>query len=225
MLARMAAYQQQPSAVEGALERIRATTQSYFWALEAGRIAVASSIDELATPLFERAHELAANSEIALDRYSPDMPPPRSSRVLQLLPPTAAHAAATFAQHTRKRRNGLASATSVFDWRLFDRPSHLALASFEHYDLVSVGSLVVALPAGHGFRTEKLVVSEGVVVRDSIAEIITILGNKLGRPLPQPLLVTRLGLRPRNYYLALIMASYIVRPLLSIYRTVRALAN
>jgi hypothetical protein len=32
-------------------------------------------------------------------------------------------------------------------------------------------------------------------------------------------------LRPRNYYLALIMASYIVRPLLSIYRTVRALAN
>jgi hypothetical protein len=63
------------------------------------------------------------------------------------------------------------------------------------------------------------------VVGDSIAEITAILGTKLGRALPHPLLVTRYGLRPRSYRLALIEASYVIRPLLSIYRKVRAAAT
>lgn len=68
-----------------AIERVCARTQSYFWALEAGRIAADDRAYDLAHAAFELAEKLAVLSDVRLDRYTPGMPRARPKS-----PPAAA---------------------------------------------------------------------------------------------------------------------------------------
>jgi hypothetical protein len=93
LMARLAARKGHLAAATDALGRVGAQTESYFWALEAGRIAVDLGARDLAIECFRRARTLAMCSAIALDRYTLHMPKPRSPGVPQLLPDEAIVAA------------------------------------------------------------------------------------------------------------------------------------
>lgn len=215
MVARITGHRGHIDVASEALRKILDLTGSYFWALEGGRIAAGHGIYGLAASLFDRAHVLAIEADVALDRYTPNMPPPRSrSKLLQLQPSVAARAATAFARSARLRQLAFSSPTTTFDWRLFHNPARVALASYEHYDLVSVDCLIVALPAGKAYRPERLIDDEDFLVSsESVADMEAMLGRKLGRKLPHPLLITAIPCHPRNYLLASLIANYVVRPL------------
>lgn len=218
MLARIAKSQQQQCLVGVALERILSHSQSYFWALEAGRLAAENRLWEIATKCFERAHVLAESSDISLDRYSGKMPPPRDSRqILQLLPATARRAARTFVWFARREGKGASFESPSFDHRVFERPDTTAVASFEYYDFVSVAGLIVAVPAGYSYDPEKLLTKvPGVVVSQSIDEVVEMLGTKVGRRLRYPALIPLLPLHIRNYWLNQIIGNIAVGPIRAI---------
>ncbi len=189
-----------------AIERVCARTQSYFWALEAGRIAADDRAYDLARSAFESAEKLATRSDVGLDRYTPGMPPARAgNQHLQLLPVTAQRAAKAFACRASVERARSARTTPTFDHRIFWPLSRFALASFKNYDLVGVGGLVVGLPAGRRFHPESLLDDgRGIVVGDAVDAVTVALGSNLGRPLPQRLRI-RGVFRPRSAVIARIV--------------------
>ncbi len=96
LVARLLLRQKWHDLAAGVLQRLYKQSQSYFWLIEAGRIAVLAGLNEFAKRSFTRAAELAKASDIRLDRFVVDMPPPRSPQILQLLPQPAARAARLF---------------------------------------------------------------------------------------------------------------------------------
>jgi hypothetical protein len=73
--------------------------------MEAGRIAALAGLYEFAELSFTRAATLAKRSDIVLDHFISDMPPPRSPQILQLLPQPAARTARLFARRAKRREN------------------------------------------------------------------------------------------------------------------------
>jgi hypothetical protein len=97
LVARLAARQHKVEAAAAALSRILDMTESYFWALEAGRIAAENGMRALAVSCFERSMGLASRSRVKIDRYTGRLHSPRSrERALQLLPRQARQAARAF---------------------------------------------------------------------------------------------------------------------------------
>lgn len=96
LVARIAARQNCREMADAALVRLLLRTESYFWALEAGRVAAENGLGALAVSAFKQAQRLANTSDVALDRLTPRMPAPRSRGVLQLLPKPAQQAATVF---------------------------------------------------------------------------------------------------------------------------------
>jgi hypothetical protein len=214
ILARVLAHQKQRDALVVALQRVSSTTESYFWALEAGRIAAENRLYKLASAAFDRAATLAAGSEASLDRYTPAMPPPSSPGMLQLRPSLAQRAAIALARAARSEREGSPPTTPTFDYRLFVPIGRLAIASYEHYDLISASGFVIALPIGFPFDPEKLLDGGArLLTGESVADVERKAGNRLGRPLRHPALVTTWPFRPRSYWLASLFGTYFVRPL------------
>ncbi|HEY7744304.1 MAG TPA: hypothetical protein VIA19_14770 [Burkholderiales bacterium] len=119
LVARLMLRQKQRNLAAEALDSVQGRTSSYFWALETGRIAIGAGLHDIALSAFAAAGTHAARSDAALDRYSRDMPPPRSPVVLQLLPGCAKRAARKFARLAqRMRRSPSASADpTLFDHR------------------------------------------------------------------------------------------------------------
>jgi hypothetical protein len=121
--------------------RICNRTVSYFWAFEVGYFAVANKEKQLAEIAFDKAGRLAASSEIKLNQYAPDMPPPRAMNLLQLLPQTAVQISLQFCW--RIANGGLADRES-FDHRHYWPPPTL-LTSYRGYNIVQCGSDLVAV--------------------------------------------------------------------------------
>jgi hypothetical protein len=96
LVARVAFRQRQTEAASAAICRIRDTTESYFWALEAGRVASEGGFKQMAISCFERSLVLASRSRIRLDRYTGRMPVRSKEYSLQLLPRQARRAARVF---------------------------------------------------------------------------------------------------------------------------------
>jgi hypothetical protein len=195
-----------------AVERVRARTQSYFWALEAGRMAADERAYDLAHSAFESAEKLAVLSEVRLDRYTPGMPPARAGgHTLQLLPATAQRAAKAFACRARIEREQSVGTTPTFDHRIFWQSSRVALASFENYDLVAVGGMVVGLPAGRQFHPEGLLNDgRGIAVGNTVEAVTVAVGSNLGRRLPQRLRI-RSVFRPRSAVIARLFPEFAQR--------------
>jgi len=119
LVARLMLRQKQSNLAAEVLNSVQGRTSSYFWALETGRIAIAAGFHDIALSAFAAAGIHADRSDAALDRYSRDMPPPRSPVVLQLLPGRAKHAAGKFARLAQRlQRSRSASADpAMFDHR------------------------------------------------------------------------------------------------------------
>jgi hypothetical protein len=94
LMARLCWRQGHEGHARAAVERIGASSESYFWALEAGRVSAQSGAYDLAAAAFNRAGQLAAASRVALDAYTQNQAPPRiPGWVPQVLPLRAQHAA------------------------------------------------------------------------------------------------------------------------------------
>lgn len=136
------------------LRKISDRTKSYFWALEVGFFAANAQSYGLAENAFERAERLANLSDVALDRYTCDMPPPRSQGLLQLLPASAARIARHFVHRiqTGQTTNGgmldhrdlwdstLATSVSVSNEQVHKLP--VLVDSYRGYNVVKRESLV-----------------------------------------------------------------------------------
>lgn len=120
-------------------------TVSYFWAFEVGYFAVANKERQLAETAFDKAGRLAANSEIKLDQYAPDMPSPRTSTLLQLLPLTAVQISLRFCSRITSGDDDVES----FDHRHYWLPPAL-LTSYRGYNIVQCGSDLVAVDQALG---------------------------------------------------------------------------
>jgi hypothetical protein len=116
LVARLLLRQRQQDLAAGILQKLYEQTQSYFWLMEAGRVAAVAGLYGFAELSFTRAGMLAKRSDVALDRFVKDMPPPRSPQILQLLPQPAARAARLFARRV-KRRGNWSGHLSAYDHR------------------------------------------------------------------------------------------------------------
>lgn len=116
LLARLLLRHGQHALAGEVLRSVTRDTTSYFWALEAGRVAAGAKMREVAVSAFEAAEELAMSSSVALDSYWPGKP--LRSSTLQLLPREAARAAHIFARLARSR-----NWSSSFDHRRYWDPS------------------------------------------------------------------------------------------------------
>jgi len=125
LVARLLLRQRQRQLAAAVLTKVHGETSSYFWALEAGRIAIEAGLHDVALSAFGAAGVYAGRSEIALDSYTRGMPPPRSPVALQLLPARAKRAARIFARLARRMQSDpTASVTpAMFDHRYFWDPS------------------------------------------------------------------------------------------------------
>jgi hypothetical protein len=170
-----------------ALSRLCRRTKSYFWALEAGRIAANARLYEPAMMAFAVAEIRASTSGVALNQYARNMPPSRNrDGVLQLLPATARRAAVAFAARARIESIQSARTTLTFNHELFWEPR--IVASFENYDVVMTHNTLVGLPVGRAFHPEELLDNpEGIVVADTIEELSAgLMRFPLGQQLPEP---------------------------------------
>jgi hypothetical protein len=102
LVARLLLRQRHQDLAHSVLQRLYEQSHSYFWLMEGGRVAALAGLCEFAESSFIRAALLAKGSDVALDRFVNDMPPPRSRRILQLLPQPAIHAARLFARRVRQ---------------------------------------------------------------------------------------------------------------------------
>jgi ectoine hydroxylase-related dioxygenase (phytanoyl-CoA dioxygenase family) len=90
-----------------AIDLICGNSDSYFWNLEAGRIAAEAGAYDLAGAAFRRAEQLAETSPVTLDRYTSNMAPARiPGWVPQLMPSGAKRAARILAQRAQARLDG-----------------------------------------------------------------------------------------------------------------------
>jgi tetratricopeptide (TPR) repeat protein len=103
LVARLLLRQRRKDLAADVLRKVHAQSNSYFWAMEAGRIAGVAGLYEFAETAFTQAADLAEASDIALDRFATGMARPRSKRILQLLPGPASQAARVFARRARWR--------------------------------------------------------------------------------------------------------------------------
>lgn len=131
LVARLLLRQRQRQLAAQILNKVHGETSSYFWALEAGRIAIEAGLYDVALSAFGAAGAYAGRSEVALDRYTRDMPPPRSPMALQLLPARARRAAKIFSRLAQRMQSGPATLAdpSLFDHRYFWDPSLARLES------------------------------------------------------------------------------------------------
>jgi len=167
------------------LSRTYGRTKSYFWALEAGRIAADAGLYDAAEAAFTVAGVRAASSDVALDRYTPNMPPPRGPHMLQLLPAVAKRAATAFTARVRKEKMQSRRTTPTFDHRLFWTP--YVVASFDHFDILDMRGLFVALPVNRAFRPEQILDDPGdVVVAETTDGLAVGLKKPLGAKLAEP---------------------------------------
>ncbi len=127
LVARLLSRQGQTQQAAEVLAKVARETRSPFWALEAGRVAARAGLYGLAEEAFAAAGDYAGRSDVTLDRYSVDMPPPRFEGTLQLLPATAKEAAAKFARLARRMQSEPAAHVPprAFDHRYFWDPSLL----------------------------------------------------------------------------------------------------
>jgi hypothetical protein len=125
LVARLLLRQRQRQLATGILTRVHGESSSYFWALEAGRIAIEAGLHDVALAAFGAAGAYAGRSDVALDRYNRGMPPPRSPVALQLLPARARRAARIFSRRVQRMQPGTATPAepNLFDHRYFWDPS------------------------------------------------------------------------------------------------------
>lgn len=179
MVARLLLRQGQRDHAIRVLARIYSRTRSYFWAMEVGRVAGAAGHFDVAAAAFGVAEIRARTSDIALDRYTPGMPPPRVEGVVhQLLPRIALRAAAAFGRRAHHEAAQATPSTPTFDHQFFWPP--WIAGSFEHYDIFAAGGLLAALPTGRAFNPELCLEDNTTVVSDDPDVIGRILEGKLG---------------------------------------------
>ncbi|HTY67226.1 MAG TPA: hypothetical protein VMH36_11285 [Alphaproteobacteria bacterium] len=181
-VARILIRQEQRDEAAGALSRVIKRTKSFFWALEAGRIAAEAELYELAATAFRVAEFRARSAQLTL---SPVVPGAGGApdHLLQLTPQIAGRAAAAFA--ARAESPQFARTTPTFDHRLFWPPQ--VAASFDHYDILFTSGLYVALPTTRLFNPEQILSDPtGIVIAERTADIAAVLVNPLGNKLPEP---------------------------------------
>jgi len=86
MLARISYHQGFKDVSLKFILRILDGTQSFHWSLQAARLAEELLCDDIALDGFYKTIDLAKTSDFKLDRFTLDMPPPRSPGLLQLFP-------------------------------------------------------------------------------------------------------------------------------------------
>ncbi len=185
LVARLLLHQKHRDLAASVLGRVYGRTKSYFWPLEAGRVAAEAGLFDVAETAFSVAELRAQQSDVALDRYTPGMPPARNpQQELQLLPAIARRAASAFAARARVEKTQATRTTLTFDYRFFWSPG--LTASFENYDILSIDELFVALPLDVPFHPEEILNDrQGVAIAESPLELAPHI-RSTGEKLPQP---------------------------------------